>query len=257
MNKRQIEKRISLIPESGLNNVYINDPEYLFLLKKTEKIVMSTYLLTDFIPSSESLKKALKDNSHESLNFVSEFLHKRNDRIHCVSCIKASFMKMLTQYDLAHISGFISRMNVQIVKDEINNLLRIVDDLERELSDEKAPDFKQNYFNVDARQKRHYETATIPKKDKKDKDTVGVLNKKSNVSYNNSSKKVNTVSNAMEREEKIIEIIKDKKIVSIKDISEIILDCSEKTIQRTLGKMVDVGKIAKTGERRWAKYHLA
>jgi hypothetical protein len=43
----------------------------------------------------------------------------------------------------------------------------------------------------------------------------------------------------------------------IKDISTIIRDVSEKTIQRELQAMVEEGILARTGERRWTTYSLA
>jgi len=261
MNKRHIEKRISLIPESTINNTFIDDPEYLFLLKKTEKIIMATYILSDFIPQQEGLKKTLKDNSYEALDAVCNLLSDRTQRLDSVQKIKATFIKLLTQYSLANISGFISRMNTQIIKDEIDNLLRTVGDLERELLDEQATDFKQSYFGVDVRNKRQYsirEQGTGNRE--QEKETVGVIKDKTktNVLYKNT---LNTGHNASigateDREQKVIEIIKDKKNVSIKDISENILNCSEKTIQRTLNKLISDGKVLKKGERRWARYEL-
>jgi hypothetical protein len=59
------------------------------------------------------------------------------------------------------------------------------------------------------------------------------------------------------RQEKILSIIKDKKLVGIKDISKNITDCSEKTIQRELIAMLDGGLIKKEGERRWSLYSMA
>jgi hypothetical protein len=252
MNKRQIEKRISLIPDSALNNNIIPDTEFLFLIKKTEKIIMATYILTDFIPKDEPLKKTLKDNSHDTLNNVCDFLDNRNSRMDAVSKIKSSLIKLNTQYTLANISGFISQMNVQVIKDEINNLLRIINGLERELVDEQVPDFKQSYFGVDVRNKRQYANKTkgVLKNTIKDTNPGDVSDKKEaprNYSFNNNSK---------DRDSKVVEIIKDKKEVSIKDISEVILDCSEKTIQRTLNKLISQGKVQKIGERRWAKYSI-
>jgi hypothetical protein len=237
MNKRQIERKISLIPESVLNNNIIDDAEYLFLLKKTEKIILATYILTDFIPESESIKATLKDNSYEVLDAVCRLITSRSERFNFIKQIKSLFIKLLTQYNLAYISGYISQMNASIIKDEIGNLIRVIDDFERELEDERLPDLKQNYFNVDSRNKRQY-------KAKKRK--------------NEELQNTNTTTNiGSDRGSRILEIIKDKGEVSIKGISEVILDCSEKTIQRTLNKMIEDGLIVKSGERRWARYSLS
>jgi len=43
----------------------------------------------------------------------------------------------------------------------------------------------------------------------------------------------------------------------IKDITSLIGDYSEKTVQRDLVALVKAGVLKKEGERRWSKYMLA
>ena len=52
-------------------------------------------------------------------------------------------------------------------------------------------------------------------------------------------------------------LIKDKGRVSIKDITLVVRGVSEKTIQRELQGLIDAGRVAKLGERRWSTYSLA
>ncbi len=61
----------------------------------------------------------------------------------------------------------------------------------------------------------------------------------------------------MGREEQILSIVREKGSVSIKDISKVIRDCSEKTLQRTLIALVQRGALLKEGERRWSTYRIA
>jgi hypothetical protein len=63
-------------------------------------------------------------------------------------------------------------------------------------------------------------------------------------------------SNGKERKEKILNIIREKGEITIKDIASIIPDCSEKTIQRDLADLVFLGTVKKKGERRWTVYFL-
>jgi hypothetical protein len=58
------------------------------------------------------------------------------------------------------------------------------------------------------------------------------------------------------RRQKIIDEIKVKKEVTIKDLTDKFTDISEKTIQRELIKMVEDQILLKQGERRWSKYSL-
>ncbi len=60
----------------------------------------------------------------------------------------------------------------------------------------------------------------------------------------------------VERKNKILKLIKEKKEVTIKDISTVISGCSEKTVQRELSSLVAEGVLTKTGEKRWSKYSL-
>lgn len=59
------------------------------------------------------------------------------------------------------------------------------------------------------------------------------------------------------RRDTILKIIKDKKEVMIKDITNVISDCSEKTIQRELTSLVSLGVLKKMGNKRWSRYSLA
>ncbi len=58
------------------------------------------------------------------------------------------------------------------------------------------------------------------------------------------------------RRSRILGILKDKGDATIKDISTLITDCSEKTIQRELLGLIKDGIITREGERRWSKYKL-
>lgn len=60
-----------------------------------------------------------------------------------------------------------------------------------------------------------------------------------------------------ERRDAIMKTIRSKGTVTIKDISENITGCSEKTIQRDLQELIQHGVLIREGEKRWAVYKLA
>ncbi|NBD73640.1 DeoR family transcriptional regulator [Patescibacteria group bacterium] len=64
-------------------------------------------------------------------------------------------------------------------------------------------------------------------------------------------------SKARDRRAQILGLLQRKDSVSIKDVTEVITDCSEKTIQRELLALVESGVLKKEGERRWSRYSLA
>jgi hypothetical protein len=255
MDKRQIEQKISLIPQNTLGEGIINDKEYLFLFKKTEKIITATYILSDFIPSTENLKKSLKDNSHDILDSVCDLLYKRGDRGVCVQRIKSGLIKLTSQYGLAEVSGHVTSMNGGILKNEIGNLLRILDSLERSFDHEQFPEMKQNYFNIDVRSKRQYSQRTEDRGQRTEKIYKGHDKGQRDTEMSDISSS-SRIQNPESRIQNIKDVMKDKGLMSIKDISSVIIDCSEKTIQRTLNSMVEKGHIRRVGERRWARYEL-
>jgi DNA-binding transcriptional ArsR family regulator len=60
-----------------------------------------------------------------------------------------------------------------------------------------------------------------------------------------------------DRKEAILSVLRAKGSSYIKDISTVIRDVSEKTIQRELQALIDEGSVKKEGERRWTTYSLA
>jgi hypothetical protein len=52
----------------------------------------------------------------------------------------------------------------------------------------------------------------------------------------------------------ILELVRKRRSLSIKEIAAVIKDCSEKTIQRELNILIERGLIRREGERRWSVY---
>ena len=58
------------------------------------------------------------------------------------------------------------------------------------------------------------------------------------------------------RKKQILKLFNKGQKLTIKDISQVINDRGEKTIQRELQSMMKEGHIKKEGERRWSQYSL-
>ncbi len=56
------------------------------------------------------------------------------------------------------------------------------------------------------------------------------------------------------RIEVILNLVRKSNGISIKGISAVVRDCSEKTIQRELAQLIQKGFVKKVGERRWSVY---
>jgi hypothetical protein len=87
--------------------------------------------------------------------------------------------------------------------------------------------------------KNHFVKTQVKKEVVKDKKIGGVVEEKKNG-----------------RQDTIVNLLHKKQGLNIKDFSEVISGCSEKTIQRELLAMVENKTLRKEGERRWSKYYL-
>ncbi len=63
-------------------------------------------------------------------------------------------------------------------------------------------------------------------------------------------------SATVSRRERVLNVLRDKGEATIKDIIEVVTDCSEKTIQRELISLIKDNMVLREGERRWSKYKL-
>ena len=63
-------------------------------------------------------------------------------------------------------------------------------------------------------------------------------------------------SQMTDRAERIKTVLEAKPQATVKDISEVITDVSEKTIQRELNSLIEKGQVLREGERRWSKYSV-
>ena len=62
--------------------------------------------------------------------------------------------------------------------------------------------------------------------------------------------------NGKERQGQIINMVRNRGVVSINDIAEHFPILSRKTLQRDLSELIDQGKIIRSGDKRWALYRV-
>ncbi len=168
MKLQKIENQISLHNNTYLNkSVFFKDTKLEYIFKKTEKISMAIYLVTNFFVPEEPLKWSLRKSATNLLNSVLtysssplSFKEEKNINFH------NEILMMVSYLDLAFHSGFISTMNYTILADELDRLVHEIaeyngdekDDGEDWQGDESEKDnnqkdaskglFVDNYFEV-------------------------------------------------------------------------------------------------------------
>lgn len=263
-----------------INSHLVKDADLSFIIKKTEKVATAIYMISNFFNTEEPLKWELRKGVTKLLKNTMSFNDSSLSHKEILnSKVAGDFLELNILFTLAYNSGFISQMNFEIVSSEINILSKTVESYcERQISGTKTL-FTADYFEVkkdislkDTNNQSQSNTGFV-----KDtvKDIKDIQNKKvvfngkkrdleaffNNISQPGSnSKQVNQIKSASstlsDRELRILEKVKTSGPVTIKDISEMFTDVSEKTIQRELQKMYDAGHIKKEGERRWTKYFI-
>jgi predicted HTH transcriptional regulator len=139
-------------------------------------------------------------------------------------------LEILSTLSLAHMVGLLSDMNYEILRTEIEKVVEILKDnivLEKE---SKGYILSESFFKE--------ESILVKKEPLNIKDNPTSVPKKNN------------------RQETIINLLRTKSNLTVKDVAQVVTDCSEKTIQRELISLVEKGLIKREGERRWSRYSI-
>jgi hypothetical protein len=227
--------------------VFDSRAHFAFVHKKTEKLVAAIYVVTNFIKDNEPLKWSIREKALELLelaallNFVS--LDERRQVLRNHQSIASEIISIS---GVAKHAGLFSEMNHDVIKREFETLLRTIDESEKKQETSVfAPDFFETKSllerpaGLDVPYEKNQSFINIPKiqKDKISPGPIGNIKDKS-------------------RKTLIIDMLKKKGGLGIKDFVQVISGVSEKTIQRELLSMVAEGSIRKEGDRRWSRYFI-
>ena len=248
----QINKTEELI----LKDIFPNSPLNLYIFKKTNKLSIASYLLTEHVKDIEPLKWSIRKTAVQMVEGVVSFkgLNKTE--------VSSLLLSLRLYFETAMSVKLVSKNNSEILISEIDKLAQEIGSFESNRGEEKG--LSQSFFSIE-------KPVLIPADDllsnlKKDLSVFTkkpeLINKghqtfKGQIQVEKSKPSKNEEEDKRQRRNKILAIIKQKKEVTIKDISSSINDCSEKTIQRELNSLLFEKVIKKTGERRWSKYLLS
>lgn len=226
---------------------------------KAERIVLATHLVTNFVPEREAIRHNIRTRAQDILHAVMTLREGfRSAGPDKVSDIAAQVREIMSLLDVAHASGFISNMNLEIVKRAYADLvsyLRMSED--GDTSESLA--LGEEYFTLSLGQSKGHvrKKASTPVKDTTEQNTS--VQESAPVSSSGETKKpvsVREKRKTSSRRIAILDVLATKSPADIKDISKVITDCSEKTIQRELAKLVRDNVLKKEGTKRWTRYSL-
>ncbi len=256
--EHDIQRSVDVNPYSQSPIDYFSqDQSFVFVYKKTEKLATALYMVTNLFGDSEPMKWTLRTKVSNLLSFIIGFKDILESREYEFSNdVKTKVLEVVSLLEVASRSGLVSPMNFSILKGEFMNLVNSLAALRKDSQEGTHFSFPKTFFEVPQKRENsptasQYSHGTFAPEQSKGhayavKDTMSL---RDTTSEGNLFKKTN-------RQSIIINLLKKKKDLTIKDIALVIRDCSEKTIQRELIALIDAGVLKKTGERRWSRYSL-
>ena len=250
--------------------IFHNDNVSFFIFKKTERIVSALYIISEFLSDMEPAKFAIKDIANSLLRDALNLSNRSSNSDQFSTILLRHFVSVSFLLNLIRNTGRISNMNADILLEEINKISEILLKVTSK-SGSQSKIFNSDFFATNAEIKESdFGSYSFVKNTTASRNTFDSVNDnqkdikdimKDSVLYNNTQKKDaenrNPVKDKNNRQEVIITMLKKNKLLTIKDFSLRIRDCSEKTIQRELITLMAKGVLKKEGERRWSKYSLA
>ena len=251
-----------------------------FVVQKTEKLTTAIYLITDFLDTRESFRWKMRDDALSLMSFINSLMDAMpaSQREHSIRQSLTLISRITSLLDFAVSVRFVSQMNYSILKGEYKDIYGI---LFSEVDISKPKDnlfFKQGFFDTHTQDKGHaikdehkrqnkikdvFYDKNVP--DGKETSLVGNQNEEPDddvdvVGLNDNNDKIQKDNSLLSRNKKttrqeaILRILGSRGEISIKDIVDVVPDCSEKTIQRELILLIKKGAVRRIGERRWSKY---
>lgn len=269
-----------------------SDKSYSFLYKKSEKLVTAIYMVTSLFPDAEPLRNSLRNVSLKFLRLNLLLGGKMmSDREKYLNEIKENIVIIISYFDIGYMSGIISEMNLNILKNEFELLIGAYNDLDTKSQRYSKGMFSEEFFDIKTENEVDQDNSPIAEKriesprqvissERSIRTAVSKMTDRKNgqITANgaplkghlitdkknkrNNIDKYHPVGGAIEkkkisRRSIIIGLLEKKGEVSIKDITDFLTNCSEKTVQRELVSMVCDGVVKRDGDRRWSRYHLS
>ena len=255
------------------------------IAKKSERLITALYLVTDLMEESEPIKKSLRSNAIGLLSSMNSLAQREvKDK---VTEFKFSLRSVTEIISLLHVSittGIISDMNGSILMDGFRSLQLVLEKKQPILTKDMLTVEHESYLSNDGKlssaiTSSSYDALTplsiVREKETKESTHKGQFIEQETKRQNNNKEKdkseikVNFVKEVekqslvtsfqmkkQSRRDQVLSLFIKGVDISIKDITNRIKGCSEKTIQRELNGLLATGNIQRIGEKRWSRYIL-
>ncbi len=254
MSLNPSQKDTTLQMESALVS---HNPVYMFACTKAERLVTAIHLMTRHIGEREVLRTSLR---RESVSLL-RLLHVHDERV-SEDALSERIQLIKSLLDAAFHTGLISEVNYTVVRKEYD-ALDVFLRSKRGVFGSTETVVGDTFFDVPEPEVLDSTTPPSPSLTASKKTTPTIKDKtllkgqkrRETRKPHKTSKRIVERKNG--RRNTILDLMKRKKKVSVRDVADVVVGVSEKTIQRELLALVEEGIAIKEGERRWSTYSLA
>lgn len=232
----------SFVLEKGIfSSVFEKDIRRVYLYKKTERLAKALHLIRPAFKDAQALRARLERVSVEMVD--ASVL----PPLEAKDALSRELLALSSLLSIARTGGYLSPMNAELIAREAHLLLSEVSAYEEpKLSFEETPSLAALARSSAAAPRAPRQAARSEAPAEEGEAPVREVKGHSD-----------EIKDKGGRKDAILSVLKSKGPSYIKDISTIIRDVSEKTIQRELQALVLEGRVRKSGERRWTTYALA
>jgi len=230
------------------------DPEYFNnVFKRTEKVVSVIFYILAHLEDKKDSQvhiDILKDRALDVHEVSLQTLRLQSqDVVDGVREFQYALVSLESTLRVAEAAAVVPQNINQMLFEQLVAIQRY---LSNHYIKEEGVDLVEQAYLPEAKN-RKVNTSVMPKRD-----TPPVRRKSVQIPAGDISSDAYMVySQLTDRAERIKTVLEAKPHATIKDISEIITDVSEKTIQRELNSLIEKGQVMREGERRWSRYSVS
>ena len=230
----------SFVLEKGIfSNIFGKDIKRIYIYKKAERLARAIHLVAPAFSYSPSLKQRADELAMALVDAAVLEPHVARP------ALSKELLSLSSLLSIARTSNLLSPMNADLISREAHLLLEEVATYEEpRISFDAIPSLAELAKSTPRRE------AAAPKAEARKPAAAAQTPSVPKGHLSDSPQKQG-------RREAVLSILRSKGPSHIKDISMLIRDVSEKTIQRELQALVDERRVTKEGKRRWTKYTLA
>lgn len=231
----------SFVLDKGIfSNIFEKDIRRVYIYKKAERLAKAIHLIAPAFVHSPALRNRV---DLIAVGLVDAAIL---PPISARGALSRELLALSSVLGIARAGGFLSQMNTEVITREAHSLL------------EEIATYEEPRLFLD-------ETPTLASLSRSatDTDTRGTREpalkvQTAGVATPLKDSKGHVLDNPAKssRREAILSVLKSKGPSYIKDISTVIREVSEKTIQRELAALVAEGAVDREGDRRWTTYSL-